>query len=358
MLVAMALSGSAAYAQVGATCTEVIGFSQTDQWYEAGFISGVPDAGAWQIRWTDGASIDRWADTTDSVWDLRNLVSHCRQSSSAPDLVVLNVSGDYHAEPTWWTQQTARAIANVRAKYPGLRQIALQPVVGGPSGTVCGSRTDNVRASFNYPYIKQGIQALLGDAVVLGASPEVRSCNDYTDNIGHLHDSARQYVGAAVAQFYTRGAPLPPVSVAPATVPVLLSEDAVFSVSFDDLPNPNRALTGQYPDGLIDWTDGAWLLSGPFDHFSGNSVSFSRAGPTSAAIALAEGVMLLQLDADNGGSSPSTVTSSCEGQPDATLLLNSHQASTLATGWSAPCTAITISSSNGWDTNFRNFILR
>src|SRR5260370_10914042 len=45
--------------QASFTCTEVIGFSQTDQWYEAGFISSVPDAGAWQIRWTDGASIDR-----------------------------------------------------------------------------------------------------------------------------------------------------------------------------------------------------------------------------------------------------------------------------------------------------------
>src|SRR5438445_13676726 len=51
----------AAAQQAAYTCTEVIGFSETDQWYEGGFISNVPNPGNWQLRWFSGGSIDQWA---------------------------------------------------------------------------------------------------------------------------------------------------------------------------------------------------------------------------------------------------------------------------------------------------------
>jgi hypothetical protein len=51
------------------------------------------------------------------------------------------------------------------------------------------------------------------------------------------------------------------------------------------------------------------------------------------------------------------VTLSCDGQPDAQANLAPGQLTTLQTGWSAPCTNVMVSSTNGWDTNFKNFVI-
>jgi hypothetical protein len=392
--------------QASFTCTEVIGFSQTDQWYEAGFITSVPDAGAWQIRWTDGASIDRWADSSDWVWDPANLQSNCSQSSSSPDRVVLTVSGDYQSDPNWWAQQTQGAITQVRNHHPsGLRQIALQPVVGGPGGTLCGDQQNNVRASWNYPYIKQGLSQVVGGNVVLGASPEVQSCDDYTDNIGHLQDNARQYVGASLANFYTQGSPPPATSTptqtptstptptpsptptakptlqststptstptptrTPTSVPVRTSTPTQTptptvdprlgqTITFDDLSNPNRDLTGQYPTGVIDWGSSGWFLSGPFGQFDTNSISFSGGARTSASFQFLSPRLLQQLDAYNGGTGSSTVSLSCAGNTNLVATLAAGQRATLSTRWTNPCASVTVGSSNGWDTNFDTLVL-
>ncbi len=222
------LGPRAATAQSGSTCTEFIGFSQTEQYYLSGFIHSVPNPGGWQLRWFSGGSVDLWADRGYSGWGGGALVSHCAQSSSNPDRVVLNVSGDYNTDPNWWAQQTSRVIGNVRAKYPSVRMIALQPVVGGPGGGRCpisspDAKLPFVRATYNYPYIKQGLAMDLGDAVVLGASPEVRSCGDYRpgDWAGHMTDSGAQAVGASVAGFWANGpsAAAPPPEPMPAPGP-------------------------------------------------------------------------------------------------------------------------------------------
>src|SRR5438067_1934276 len=74
------------------SCTEVIGFSQTDQWYEGGFVGSTQNSGAWQLRWFSGGSIDQWAASAGFPgWDSQYLVSHCSQNSSSPDRVVLQI---------------------------------------------------------------------------------------------------------------------------------------------------------------------------------------------------------------------------------------------------------------------------
>jgi hypothetical protein len=97
------------------TCTEVIGFSQSEQWYDGGFIASVANPGNWQLRWYSGGSVDLWADPNFAGWNSSALVSQCSQGSSTPDRVVMNVSGDYHNDPNWWAQQTQQVIQNIRA---------------------------------------------------------------------------------------------------------------------------------------------------------------------------------------------------------------------------------------------------
>jgi len=129
-------------------------------------------------------------------------------------------------------------------------------------------------------------------------------------------------------------------------------------VIFDDLMSPNRALSGQYPSGVIDWGTNAWYLSGPFGAFRSNSVSFNGAGPTSASLRVLNGRRLSSVDAYNGGSGASTLTVACTGQPTLTVSLNAGQSTTLRPAWTAPCASITVGSSNGWNTNFDNLSLQ
>jgi len=129
------------------------------------------------------------------------------------------------------------------------------------------------------------------------------------------------------------------------------------TVTFNDLRSPNRVLSGQYPANALNWGTSSWYLSGAWGQFTTNSVSFNGAGQTSAAIAMVAPGRLVQLDAFNGGSTSSTITISCAGQPTVTSTLAAGQLRTIQTGWSGACTSVTLGSSNGWDTNFDNLVL-
>jgi hypothetical protein len=160
---------------------------------------------------------------------------------------------------------------------------------------------------------------------------------------------------------------------APMTVPFVANDDcgdwttfvgggAVVSapgaqtITFDDRPGQNQTLNGQYPSGVIDWGSGSWFHSGPYGSFRTNSVSFSQ-GVTSRSLTFVTPRRLVSVQAYNGGAVSSTVTLSCAGQPTKTVTLAAKQLTTIATGWAGTCPAVTIGSSNGWDTNFDNMVI-
>jgi hypothetical protein len=139
---------------------------------------------------------------------------------------------------------------------------------------------------------------------------------------------------------------LPPVATAGAT-----------TVTFDDLTNPNRTLNGQYPTGIIDWGSNTWYLSGPWGQFTTNSVSFNSASITSGGFTFTNPQRLVQIEAFNGGTGSSTVTLACAGQTTRSQSVNANQRLTIATSWLGTCTAVTITSSNSWWTNFDNLVV-
>jgi hypothetical protein len=129
------------------------------------------------------------------------------------------------------------------------------------------------------------------------------------------------------------------------------------TITFDDLQNPNRPLNGQYPSGVANFGNNAWFLSGPYDKFTTNSISFPAAGPTSASVSFDSPRRLVRIDADNGGTTSSDVTLACSGQPTVSAHLGEKQLSTITTSWSQPCSTVTLTSSNGWYTNFDNIVI-
>lgn len=184
-------------------CTLVIGFSQTRAWFLAMEAGGHVDGDRWQLLWHGGAGIGAWADQDSRYWN-EPIVSPCPARSLDPDRVVLTITGN---ESTPWGQQIAEAVENIRMRYPDVRDIRLQPVVGGPDHEECLRQThaggeEVVRASANHPTIDEAIAALAGGDVRAGADPLVASCSDFRDDLGHLTQEATDRLSTEIAAYY------------------------------------------------------------------------------------------------------------------------------------------------------------
>jgi hypothetical protein len=186
-------------------CTMVIGFSQTSQWFRFGFETQVDDA-SWELFAHNGAGVSKWADPRSRMWTSARLYSPCSERADQPDRVMLTVSDDeYLPDVEAWAERIGAAVTTIRDKLPSASEIILQPVVGGPDGEACDHGGVTVRATFNQPYIEAAIQEVAGGDVVAGAVPEVRTCEDYRDSIGHFEPEAKAPIAVQIGRYY-RGA--------------------------------------------------------------------------------------------------------------------------------------------------------
>jgi hypothetical protein len=129
-------------------------------------------------------------------------------------------------------------------------------------------------------------------------------------------------------------------------------------VTFNDLTSPDRPLAGVYPTGLINWGSGCcWWLAAPWGQFTTNSISFLNDTQFSEPVTFGSPQVLRQLQAYNGGPGSSTITLACTGNPTISIAVAASHLSTLVTGWTVPCTTVTVGSSNGWNTNFDNLVV-
>ena len=196
------------------TCTEVVGFSQTRQWYiDSDFEMVVEDA-AWQLRAPSGATIVRWSDPDYAGWS-DPPYSYCTEGDTLqPDRVLLTISGDFGDDVPAWSEaieETVHVIAEER--YPDVKEIVLQAVVGGPQGhdePPCPWGDGAVRASYQHPYIFEAIANVVdraaqeGRDVIAGADPHVSDCAAYRDATGHLTSGASLEVGHALGEYYAK----------------------------------------------------------------------------------------------------------------------------------------------------------
>ena len=192
--------------QANYVCTLVIGFSQTRQWYtDASVFESIVGDHRWELKWAGGAGVNRWRDPNDRAWNAP-ILSPCTDRSGDPDRVFLSVSGGFGADKNAWTDAIEDTLALIRSRFPSTRSIVLIPVVAGPNHQDCPIDGGRVRASWQHAHIDNAIQMVVaGDGVgnlVAGFSPEVRTCDDYRDRLGHLTDSGAEAAGRAIGNFY------------------------------------------------------------------------------------------------------------------------------------------------------------
>ncbi len=149
-----------------------------------------------------------------------------------------------------------------------------------------------------------------------------------------------------------------PTTVPNQPTPLPPSGGGLTTVSFNDLPGEQRVLSGQYPAGVLDWGNGAWWLSKPYGQLGSKNLSHNgSAGVTSGSFSFLQPGRLVSLKAYNGGGGASTVTLSCAGKPTKSTSVAAGQLVTIETGWTGTCGAVTLASSNGWETNFDDLVI-
>ncbi|MBI1279199.1 MAG: hypothetical protein GC179_13820 [Anaerolineaceae bacterium] len=126
-------------------------------------------------------------------------------------------------------------------------------------------------------------------------------------------------------------------------------------ISFDNLPNPNSALEGQYPAGIANWGTNKWFVLAPSGHSFSNTAAFANQGVISATFDFVTPLILTSVGAVNEGAASSTVSLSCAGNSPVTQIIGSTQSVVLPTNWTVPCTTISVGASNGWLTHFDDF---
>jgi len=212
------------------TCTQVIGYSQVGGlhgWFtKDGVFESIVGSDGWQLLWENGATLHDWQRPSYPGWT-NSLVSPCASNSLAPDRVVLCLSGTNETDVAGWVTNIEATILTVTNKLPSVRRIILQPIVGGPAHQTCVATNGNaVRASVSHPYMDEAIALVVAaragtqPEVVAGPSPEVRSCADYRDDIGHFTAEGAIAAAQAIGNYYA-ALDAPCASPPPCPAPVL-----------------------------------------------------------------------------------------------------------------------------------------
>lgn len=158
--------------------------------------------------------------------------------------------------------------------------------------------------------------------------------------------------------------PIPTATLTPTNTPlpsatsVATAAPITSTVNFNDLTNlgTGKNLTGQYPTGVINWGSG-WWVGGAYQQFNTNNISFSTSSITSASFTFIGSRTLVSIRADNLATTTSTVTLTCSGNPTVVRSVTVPTVLTINTGWTNPCTTVTVTSSNGWDTNYDDLVI-
>ena len=190
---------------LSATCVQIVGFSQTNQWFSAGddVFEGQVGDGGWQALIQGGGAIDRWIDPQFDGWS-NPIASRCQSRANNPDVVLFTVTGGNRSVSAW-VEAIEAIIETININVPSAEDIILQPIVGGPGESLCpAGGGESVRASENHRDIDAAIAQVVAarSNVHQIASPVVGTCSHYVDEVGHLTEQGATFVARSLGDSY------------------------------------------------------------------------------------------------------------------------------------------------------------
>ncbi len=126
------------------------------------------------------------------------------------------------------------------------------------------------------------------------------------------------------------------------------------TVTFDDTPTAIPFTSTTY--GGIDWSGGIWELDPAIPTNSTQNISFDSPSITSTTFTFNNPQVLISMGLYSNQNQTALITLSCSGNPIVSKSVASNTSTTLTTGWTTPCTTVTVTSSNSWNTSFDNIV--
>lgn len=234
----LAASYTARPVQSASTCTMVIGYSVTEDWWGGGFETKVGNGAAWELLEKGGSSVYRVAYTEDYIWPYWNsdtIISRCSANSRLPDRIIYHVGYRYATE-AGNVQHVTDLVARLRARINPNAEIYLMGHVGSTTPDTCNVFSDNMAA----PSISAIRGAIALDSTIKEAVHPVIPCSQFSDSAGHLGSTGSSNVAQQVADWVKSldSAPTPtptatpvPPTPTPTPVPVLVSCERVATYS-------------------------------------------------------------------------------------------------------------------------------
>jgi hypothetical protein len=179
------------------SCTRVLGFSVTMNWYEAdgtptesGFerIIGEPDA--WELMAAQGQGIADWG-PGGSGWNSPVTYASC---SDSPDRIVLQVATSEAESNAEVLSELRAAVAETHRRFPNA-QLDLMPMPGGPG---CGTFAESIHDQM----LHEIRQVTNGTDTLEGPDTHTTACSQYRDDRGHLTVPGAVVIATQVAKFY------------------------------------------------------------------------------------------------------------------------------------------------------------
>ena len=182
-------------------CTLVIGCFQTSQWFDAGFETAV-GSDKWEIKADHNTFTENWASPTDAFWNLP-VASPCAKDPNAPDRVLfISYSKTLMTEQAWETQ-LSQVVANVKTKFPSVKQLELLGMVRAPNNEMCANN-DNP-STIVKPEQDQALQAVADKSagmVKLGPKYFAPSCDSFVTNNTNLTPAAAAAIAPTLSDLY------------------------------------------------------------------------------------------------------------------------------------------------------------
>ena len=193
--------------------TEVLGFSQSYQWYagqpiefppsdptfklEKMFLATYKGTSNCQARFGFGGDLTKWKDL--SFIGYEGHISHnITKDRNEITRLIFNVSGEPR-KVNEWKSDIETVVEILLSKYLSLQELYLQPIIGGVD------ENSNVRAVKNQPKIVEAIQNVVSDSPLsllrIGSVVQLGN-EDFSDMIGHLTFTGAQKARKLLLSFY------------------------------------------------------------------------------------------------------------------------------------------------------------
>lgn len=215
---------------------------------------------------------------------------------------------------------------------------AMNPLSGA---TVNGGATYTANGSFTDPDSSSWTATVdYGD----GSGMQPLPLAGMTFSLSHVYTTVGTYT-VTVAVTGNQGA----IGTRTASVTVIPTT----TVTFDD-HSANTVLNGSYAG--ITWGTNVWDVDGPLATDSTNSISFHTSTVTGEPFSFASPQVLLSAQVESNSPTTAMITLSCAGNPTVSAQVAPGATATLTTYWQTPCTTVTVTSSNSWNTNIDNLV--